>query len=61
VAVPHPENPDKPRTVIRGADLQRENPLRIVRRRDGTRTLAVAGDRVLVGASVTDNDQHREG
>jgi hypothetical protein len=59
VAVPDPKNPGKPRTRASGAEMRWENPMNIARG-DGTRALAVAGDCVLVGVSVTNNDQWRE-
>jgi len=58
--VTDPKNPARPRTMLVGAEMLWENPMNIARRGDGTRALAVAGDCVLVGVSVTDSDQYRE-
>jgi len=60
VAVPDPRNPDKPRMKLSGAEMRWEHPMPLARRGDGTRAMAVAGDCVLLGVSVTDNDQWRE-
>jgi len=60
VAVADPKNPDKPRMKLSGAEMRWENPMPLSRRGDGTQTMAVAGDCVLVGLSVTERDRWRE-
>jgi outer membrane protein assembly factor BamB len=60
ITVTNPKEPDKPRKMTAGSELRWENPMELARRGDGTKALAVAGDSVLVGVSVTDGDRWKE-
>jgi hypothetical protein len=53
------KEPDRPIKKAFGSEMKWDNPMTLARG-DGTQSLAVAGDHVLVGLSVTNNDQHKE-
>ena len=56
----NPKEPDKPRKATTGSELRWENPMPLAQRGDGTQTMAVAGEAVLVGLSVTERDRWKE-
>ncbi|MBL8795835.1 MAG: PQQ-binding-like beta-propeller repeat protein [Planctomycetia bacterium] len=58
VSVPNKNDPDRPIKNTVGAVMKWDNPMPLASR-NGTEVLAVAGDAVLVGVSVTHSDRQR--
>lgn len=59
ISAPNPNNPDQPLKRTIGSEIKWHNPMTLAQG-NGTEAMAVAGDRVLVGFSVTNNDQAKE-